>query len=138
MKLNRKPTESETATEGDDGNRKKRQDETQERRQPVGYPVGLERHDILFHDELYAVGQRLQQSMRAHQVGSPAPLNVGYDLAFQPRQIGNGGQQENQDKRDFNSRDDEENRCLRKCAHVVSWLRPLRLVPNYNGSRSPM
>ena len=40
-----------------------------------------------------------------------------------------------EDHRNLYHRDEQEYGRVRKCAHEVSWLRPLNLAPNYTGLR---
>ena len=95
--------------------------------------IGVQRHDVFFKNKLHAVGQGLQQSVRTHQVRPPSRLDVRHHFALQPRHIGDAGQQDEEDERNLHRRDDDQNGQIRKCAHEVSWLRPLNSAPNYTG-----
>ena len=66
---------------------RERQRQRQKRREHVDELIRSRRRDVLLEKELHAVGQRLQQSVRAHVVRAPARLDVRDDLALEPGEV---------------------------------------------------
>ena len=54
----------------------------------------MRRHQVFLGDQLDDVGQRLQQSVRAHAVRPRAHLNVRDHLALHPLQVGQRGHED--------------------------------------------
>ena len=79
----------------------------QKRRQRIDETVRARGRHVLFEQELQAVGQRLQQSVRADAVGSHAALDVRRYFALEPDDVGQRGQQNEKQHHDLDQRDQE-------------------------------
>ena len=73
-----------------EGNQRKRREgerKRQKRREDVDETVRAGRREIFLEEEFHAVGERLEQSVRADVVRAPARLNVRDDFAFEPGEV---------------------------------------------------
>ena len=59
-----------------------------ERREDIDEAVRGRRHDIFFEKKFHAIGERLQQSVRADVERPDARLNARNDLALEPGEVG--------------------------------------------------
>ncbi len=96
--------------EGNHGNRDQGHGQGQDGRKNVEALVHVVRHQVFLQDELDAVGQRLQQSERAHARGSPAVLYAGHQLALQQRGVSHAGEKDEDYQRNLD--DGSENECF--------------------------
>ncbi len=63
------------------------------RRQVEDPPVGIGRHEVFLEQELHAVGDRLQQTVRADAIGTDARLQARRELPLEQRDVGDEAQQ---------------------------------------------
>src|SRR5204863_7615780 len=84
----------------------KAQYEGQHRRHDEDHAVGAARDDGLLVQQLHAVGDRLEESERADDVGPAAQLHGGQHLALGQGQVGYGEQQRDDDGDDLQQDDD--------------------------------
>src|SRR6202021_1188462 len=79
-----------------DGGKRERQGH--ERREKIRELVHTRRRGIFLQEKFRPVSQWLQQSVRPDPMRSPTRLHVRHDFAFEPRQIGIDG--ENDEKKE--------------------------------------
>ncbi len=94
--------------EGNHGDRRNGQGKRQKRRQKISEFVRARRRHVFLEQKFHAIGQRLQQAVRADAVGSPSGLNVRHDFALKPGEIGKRREQNEKQDDDFRQRDDQK------------------------------
>src|ERR1700686_624638 len=94
-------------TEGNHGDGSERQCKSQQRREIVDELIGTCRSRILFKKKFQPVSERLQQSVWADAVRSPARLNVRHHFALEPGEIGVDGQHHEKQDGDLDQRDED-------------------------------
>ena len=94
--------------ERNDGDRDQRQRHRQEGRHQVEELVDVRGDQAFLGNQLHHVGQRLQQSVRAHAVRSHAKLDMRDHLALDPLQIRERGKKHEGDHRHLDEGDYKE------------------------------
>ena len=106
-------------TEGDHHNGAEGHDEHDDRRDAEDPFVGLGRDDVLFHDELDGIGDRLQYPVPAGPHRAQPPLHMRKHLALHKLQIHGVGQDEGQQHRDGNDEGIDDVEHLIQIRHVL-------------------
>ena len=93
--------------EWNDRDRSERERQGQQRREIVDELIDARGRGIFLEKKFQAVGQRLQQAVRADAMRSPARLNVRDDFALEPGEIGVDGEHHEQQDGDLHERDED-------------------------------
>ena len=94
--------------EGNHGDRRDGQRQRQKRREKIGEFVRARRRHVFLEQKFHAIGQRLQQAVRADAIRSPSRLDVRHDFALEPGEIRQRRQQHEKQHDDFRQHDDQK------------------------------
>ncbi len=116
----------------DDGNGREAEGQRQERREEVNKAVGGRGRGVFLEKKLEAVGERLEEAVRAHAVRAPARLNVRDDLALKPGEISENGEHDKEQHDAFDERGKKE------CGHGLDALSGRELIMGQKRPREPL
>ncbi len=88
--------------EGNQSERGERERQREKRRESINETIRSGRRHVFLKKEFQAVGQRLEQSVRADAVRPPARLDARDDFALEPGQVSQRRHHHEQQDGDFN------------------------------------
>src|SRR5690606_8939827 len=112
------PWRGQRGSERNDRKRDRGRHDRDHRRENEEYLVRLLRQCLFLQDVLQPVGDRLQQTGRAHTVGTEPVLDPGGDLPLEERQHRDRDQDDDEDDEDLHDRDDPPRRRRHGCKLV--------------------